>query len=66
MSLLTRVIERFSQVTCKAAPLDGHPNAEPLSDRELEVAILLPSGPLDEQIVRQLGIQQSTVKMGED
>jgi DNA-binding NarL/FixJ family response regulator len=57
MSLLTRAIEGLGHMTCKAAQSDGPPRAEPISDRELEIAIRLPSGLLNEPIGRQLGIK---------
>ena len=43
MSLLTRVIEPLGQMTYKAARLDGCRSAQPLSDRELEIALTLPA-----------------------
>ncbi len=63
ISLLTRVIDRFGRMTCKAAHFGGRPAAELFSDRELELAIplpagLLPPGLLNEQIGRQLGIKR--------
>jgi len=45
MSLLTRVIEPLGQMMYKAARLDGQRCAEPLSNRELEIALALPAEP---------------------
>jgi DNA-binding NarL/FixJ family response regulator len=53
LSPFTRVIGRYRQITCKAAHLDGRPTAEPLCDRELESAVLLPAALPKGQIGRR-------------
>jgi DNA-binding NarL/FixJ family response regulator len=62
VSLLTLVIERLGELRLQASQADRPATVGALTDREREVATLLPAGLLDKEIGGLLGIKQSTVK----